>query len=276
MSVTFTKLFSSITESTIWVEPHATRITWIAMLAMADRKGRVWASIPGLANRARVTLEECETAIACFLRPDKYSRTPDHDGRRIEPIDGGWQLLNYAKYRAIQDEESRREYKRDWDREKRPERGQNPTKASESDNGRHGTTQAEAEAEDSKKQDLKKPTPAARGTRLTAEWEPDGELRAWTKAEQPSWDGAHYAKVLASFRDYWASKPGKDGVKLDWSATWRNWVRKEGPKPAPRTSGQLTDGELMQRATILNVATKGLDRAQIIEKIRAAERAGRP
>ena len=28
-----------------------------------------------------------------------------------------------------------------------------------------------------------------------------------------------------AFKDYWAAKPGKDGVKLDWLATWRNWCR---------------------------------------------------
>lgn len=112
MSVTFTKLFSSITESTVWCEPHATRICWIAMLAMADRHGRVWGSIPGLANRARITIDECRTAIECFTMPDRDSRTKENEGRRIEPIDGGWRLLNHAKYRDLRDEESQRESKR--------------------------------------------------------------------------------------------------------------------------------------------------------------------
>lgn len=77
------------------------------MLAMADRKGRVWAAIPGLANTARVTIEECEQALERFMSPDKYSRTPDNDGRRIEPIEGGWQLLNYSKYREMRDADER-------------------------------------------------------------------------------------------------------------------------------------------------------------------------
>jgi hypothetical protein len=50
MSVTFTKLFSSITESTVWDEPDRVRLVWITMLAMADKHGRVWASVPGLAT----------------------------------------------------------------------------------------------------------------------------------------------------------------------------------------------------------------------------------
>lgn len=27
------------------------------------------------------------------------------------------------------------------------------------------------------------------------------------------------------FRDYWIAQPGGKGVKLDWLATWRNWIR---------------------------------------------------
>lgn len=114
MGVTFTKLFSSITESTVWCEPAGTRLTWITMLAMADRNGRVFGSVPGLANRARVTVDEARAAIASFLSPDPDSRTKDHEGRRIEEIDGGWRLLNHAKYRALRDDEARKEYKREW------------------------------------------------------------------------------------------------------------------------------------------------------------------
>jgi hypothetical protein len=119
MSMTFTKLFSSITESTIWCEPERTRLVWITMLAMADRHGRVWASVPGLANRARVPVDDCRTALDTFLAPDRDSRTPDHEGRRIAAIDGGWRLLNHEKYRAIRDEESIRETKRKYMQNKR-------------------------------------------------------------------------------------------------------------------------------------------------------------
>src|ERR1700753_3636169 len=106
MSMTFTKLVSSITESTIWTEDDHTRLVWICMLAMSDKFGRVWASIPSLAKRARVPIESVEIALNKFLSSDKYSRTKTNEGRRIDVIEGGWQLLNYAKYRAIRDEES--------------------------------------------------------------------------------------------------------------------------------------------------------------------------
>lgn len=110
------------------------------MLAMADRNGRVWASIPGLANRARVSLQEVESALAKFLSPDKYSRTNDHEGRRIEVIDGGWRLLNHEKYRSIRDSEAIRESKRRYINTRRA----TERDVENVDRGRHN---AEAEAE---------------------------------------------------------------------------------------------------------------------------------
>ena len=31
--------------------------------------------------------------------------------------------------------------------------------------------------------------------------------------------------VFAQFKDYWIAQGGQKGAKLDWFATWRNWVR---------------------------------------------------
>jgi uncharacterized protein YdaU (DUF1376 family) len=61
-----------------------------------------------------------------------------------------------------------------------------------------------------------------RGTRLPSDWQPKpgdwiaavnalGEVTARREAD--------------SFRDYWKAAPGQRGIKLDWDATWRNWVR---------------------------------------------------
>ena len=108
----FTKLDAGITDSTVWMEPDGTRITWITMLAMSDQHGYVGASIPGLASRARVSIENCIAALETFKSPDPYSRTKDHDGRRIADADGGWVLLNHAKYRAKQSADARRERSR--------------------------------------------------------------------------------------------------------------------------------------------------------------------
>lgn len=126
MSDTYTKLFSSITESTIWSEPAGTRLVWITMLAKANRHGEVFGAVPGIARLANVTLDEAQCAIETLLAPDQWSRTPDNEGRRIAPIDGGWRLLNFAKFDAMrsasESAERRRQSKLDWDREHRNDR----------------------------------------------------------------------------------------------------------------------------------------------------------
>lgn len=107
----YTKLFSDIVMSTIWREPDHVRLVWVTMLALADRDSTVQASIPGLADAARVTIPQCVEALEKLKSPDEFSRTKDFEGRRIEEIDGGWQLLNGPKYRRKMSVEERREYK---------------------------------------------------------------------------------------------------------------------------------------------------------------------
>ena len=94
----YAKLFGSILQSSIWDAPSDIRCVWITMLALADRDGVVEAAVPGLAHEARVSRATCEQALAIFMAPDPDSRTPDHDGRRIEKCEGGWRLLTYEMH----------------------------------------------------------------------------------------------------------------------------------------------------------------------------------
>ena len=95
----YSKLFGSIVTSTIWCEDNATRIVWITMLATCDADGIVEGSIPGFAGVARVSIEEMQRALEVLKRPDPFSRTQEHEGRRIEDVPGGWRILNYRDYR---------------------------------------------------------------------------------------------------------------------------------------------------------------------------------
>jgi hypothetical protein len=58
-------------------------------------------------------------ALDTFLSPDPASRTKDHEGRRIEEIDGGWLILNGSKFDSIRSAEERREYMREYQRKRR-------------------------------------------------------------------------------------------------------------------------------------------------------------
>jgi hypothetical protein len=102
-----------------------------------------------------------------------------------------------------------------------------------------------------------------RATRLPDTWHPRAE------------DGLDNLE-LAKFRDYWKAVPGQKGVKLDWDATWRNWLRtagksptnakpsvevRTGPrnvfKPEPETP-QLTEEEKARRREQVDAVLKGL------------------
>lgn len=68
-----------------------------------------------------------------------------------------------------------------------------------------------------------------RGTRLPADWTLPPEWRAWAKAEHPA---INTDLEAAKFCDYWRAKSGPGATKLDWQATWRNWIRNARPNGA--------------------------------------------
>ncbi len=100
MAWNFTKLDHNILDSSLWSLEYPTRICWITLLAMANQTGKINSTAPGITHRARITEEECRKALAIFESPDPDSRTPDNDGRRIQRVDGGYQILNYEKYKG--------------------------------------------------------------------------------------------------------------------------------------------------------------------------------
>ena len=98
----YNKLYTKILDSSIWLEPNPTRIVWITFLAAMDEDGFAqFSSVRNLANRAMVTPEEAEAAVATLEAPDAESASKDHEGRRIERVPGGWMILNAGLYRDI-------------------------------------------------------------------------------------------------------------------------------------------------------------------------------
>ncbi|MFO1080839.1 MAG: hypothetical protein U1E23_09465 [Reyranellaceae bacterium] len=72
------------------------------------------------------------------------------------------------------------------------------------------------------------PTPQPRGTRIPDDWTLTDDDRAFARDL-----GLDSEATAAAFADYWRAKPGAGGRKADWSATWRNWCRREsGDRPA--------------------------------------------
>lgn len=81
------------------------------------------------------------------------------------------------------------------------------------------------------------------GSRLPADWMPSEDDRAFAASL-----GLDPMAVGERFRDFWCAKPGKDGRKTDWPATWRNWCRRDtdsrgkpGAAKPPTVLGQWAD-----------------------------------
>lgn len=79
-----------------------------------------------------------------------------------------------------------------------------------------------------------------RGSRLPPDWKPAETELAWARAQNP---GLDVQREADKFRDFWIAKPGREGVKLDWAATWRNWIRnaRAGPPAKPSIAQQFSE-----------------------------------
>lgn len=92
----------------------------------------------------------------------------------------------------------------------------------------------ELEKEKERKVYLEGTSRAKRGTRLPPDWQPKEHL------DRP--------EELEKFRDYWIAQPGMKGTKVDWDATWRNWIRNARPLPKPVDKVMSLAEEYAQRA----------------------------
>jgi hypothetical protein len=79
-----------------------------------------------------------------------------------------------------------------------------------------------------------------RGARLPEGFMPDESMRAWFVENRIAAAGVDGVTEHARFVDYWRAKAGANGTKLDWPATWRNWMRtaaeRKGGVPAAGAS----------------------------------------
>lgn len=63
----------------------------------------------------------------------------------------------------------------------------------------------------------------ARGTRLPESWRASFEDREYARAA--GFSEEQIDRMEEDYRDYWIAQPGSKGLKNNWPATWRRWVR---------------------------------------------------
>ncbi|PDQ34974.1 MAG: hypothetical protein B5766_08265 [Candidatus Lumbricidophila eiseniae] len=83
----------------------------------------------------------------------------------------------------------------------------------------------------------------ARGARIPDDFTITDQMRAWAAERCP---GVDIDLATEKFVNYWQARPGKNGTKLDWFATWRNWLLSDferlsaqrGPLPPKVTAAE--------------------------------------
>jgi len=117
---------------------------------MADRDGFVWSSVVGIADNARVPLEDTREALRLLSSPDLDSRSENDEGRRIEKVDRGWRIINLAALKERARKEAEKERKRRWWAKNHPDCNDSTDASSDESSleqtRRHSTSLAETSA----------------------------------------------------------------------------------------------------------------------------------
>src|ERR1700679_4190873 len=92
----FALLWGKMLRSSLWVtQSKETRLVWITLLCLKDSAGQVQSSVVGLADDAKVSLDECKQALQILMSPDPDDTSKVEEGRRIRQITGGWEVVNH-------------------------------------------------------------------------------------------------------------------------------------------------------------------------------------
>lgn len=63
--------------------------------------------------------------------------------------------------------------------------------------------------------------PAKRATRISDDFQVTEAMKQWAAEKAPH---ADLNLETEKFINFWIAKSGKDATKMDWPATWRNWI----------------------------------------------------
>lgn len=257
----YTPVFDSIYSGTLYGRwPEAA--VWASLLPLLDQRGELDLSYEAISGMTGWPLDLLRVGIEQLMEPDPNSRSKEHEGRRLIPLEPGrawgWKAVNHWRYRdkarkaafdAARQEDGRNAERMRARREAQKENDPTRPDATRDNPPSYSDTNSDTDSEQSQehakpdktrstrakppKADpdtgevvpaIAAPLPAqkARARHLPADFELTATRRAFAEGE-----GLDAARVFASFCDYWRAVGGQRGAKLDWDATWRNWCRAE-------------------------------------------------
>lgn len=113
-------IFDSMFDSSVWDEPYHVRLLWVAMIGLQGRDHVVRCTPYALHKRANITEEEALEGLRVLSNPDRRRKEhQEFEGRRIREVEGGWLVLNGAKYYELMQKVRRQEGQNEWAKEDR-------------------------------------------------------------------------------------------------------------------------------------------------------------
>lgn len=226
--------------SVIWIArvwpleiPATSKLVLLSLADQANDSGTCWPSQPQIAKRCSLTDRAVRIQIQFLEEAGMLTRA-------VKPGVGTTFVLTWLEAEPRNDVPPRNNI---------PLRNDVPATPEQS-SGNPGTTFRQTVSKRQQPSEAAgKPAPGdagrkqqSKGSRLPADWilpKPWGE---WAVAEVPSWTPDQVRKVADKFRDYWIAKPGREAIKADWLATWRNWVRREAERISTPPARSLPTG----------------------------------
>lgn len=109
---TWTPIFSTLVDSSVWLESDLVCKVWVTMLALKNRDQVVPFNAFQLGRKCNKDEAEVLEALKVLSSPDTKRLEPQaFEGRRIEKVDGGWRILNGKFYEDHMRALNRRSYK---------------------------------------------------------------------------------------------------------------------------------------------------------------------
>lgn len=164
--------------------------------------------------------------------------TNDDDSPSLIKLENGDYLINgYEDVQETKAEIAERRAKNAQNGAKggRPRKTQSVTE-SLTQSGAQMKAETETETEVKREGAISPPAPPKkRGTRIANDWTPSKETVEKLRQEFPHIDQKMEHR---KFVDHWLAESGAKASKLDWEATYRNWIRRSAEyNPAPQQTG---------------------------------------
>jgi hypothetical protein len=180
-------------------------------------------------------------AIEYLCSADPNSRSKLENGKRlIREGQFAYRVPTFFIYNKIRNEDERREYNRLKKREQRVRDSKQGVNVRVNDCQAMSAMSAQIEIEidtDIKDQNLRATT-SKKGARIPRDFAVTPEMQAWALTEGLPNPNDH----ICEFVDYWTAKAGIGGYKLDWQATFRNWLRRVPQYQNGRSSNGSSNG----------------------------------